>query len=437
MTIPSQNFALYYASVSGWNALLPPREPQQDLPRARNFASIVVGAGYTGLAAARRLAELEPDAEVLVIEASEVGEGASARNSGFLSASAVEPLAHGADTQDEAAARHIRLARAGLDMLRRLVAAHAIDCLWDETAPRFDAAATPQGLREIDARQKARERWGLAGRFVEEPELAKSIGTAYYRRAYSPEGTVFVQPAALIRGLSESLPQNVRLLERTAVTAMSGTGLVRVATTRGEFSSDRVLIAANAHARALGLLRDRMIAIYTYGGLTPELDQGELARLGELPQWGVIPAHRVGTTLRKFANRRFLVRSGDSYERELPVAEVRAMLTRLFRNRYPHMASHELEHVWGGATAITHNGGLYFGRPRPGIFVAAGCNGSGVVRGTINGHLLAEMALGGQSALLSDRLALKGPDWIPPEPFRRIGVSFSIAREQRQAGKEI
>ena len=437
VTIPSAGFAPHYRSLSGWNALLTAREARVELPRTRQVASIVVGAGYTGLAAARRLAELEPGREVLVIEASELGEGAAGRNSGFLSAFPIEPRAHGLDTADHAAARQIRLARAGLELLRRLVIAHDIDCGWDEEAPRLDAAATAKGLAAIAARQSARQRWGLAGHFVESAELTVSTGTTYYRRAYSPHGNVFVQPAALIRGLGESLPESVHLLERTEVTSVSRTGPLRVATTRGEFSADRVLIAANAHARALGLLRDRIIAIYTYGGLTPELDQVELAKLGALPQWGIIPAHRLGTTLRKFANRRFLVRSGDSYERELPLAQVRALLTQLYLSRYPQMASHQLEHVWGGVTAITHNGGLFFGMDRPGLFVSAGCNGSGVVRGTINGHLLAEMACGSQSALLSDRLALKGPSWIPPEPFRQIGVRMSIALEQRQAGQEI
>ena len=437
MTGTSLDSAPRYRSVSGWNALLVPREPREDPPRTHQFASIVVGAGYTGLAAARRLAELEPDREVLVIEASELGEGAAGRNSGFLGATANDPRANGEDTLDQAAVRQIRLARAGLDILRHLVSTHGIDCGWDETGPRFEAAATEKGLVEIAARRTARQRWGLAGRLVEQAELSRLTGTSYYRRAYSPEINVFVQPAALIRGLGESLPPNVRLLERTAVTSLSASQPVRVTTTRGEFSAGRVMIAANAHARRFGMLRDRIIAIYTYAGLTPELEPGELDKLGALPQWGVTPAHRLGTTLRKYANRRFLVRSGDSYEGELPLAHVRAMLTRLFANRYPQMASREFEYVWGGVTAITHNGGLYFGTAGPGIFVAAGCNGSGVVRGTINGHLLAEMACGHQSALLSDRLALKGPSWIPPEPFRRIGVKASIAIEQYQAGKEI
>ena len=61
-----------YHNRSGWNALLPPREVRDVLPSTRNFASVVVGAGYTGLAAARRLAELEPDREVLVVDSSEL-----------------------------------------------------------------------------------------------------------------------------------------------------------------------------------------------------------------------------------------------------------------------------------------------------------------------------------------------------------------------------
>jgi glycine/D-amino acid oxidase-like deaminating enzyme len=149
----------------------------------------------------------------------------------------------------------------------------------------------------------------------------------------------------------------------------------------------------------------------------------------------VIPAHPIGTTLRKVRNR-LLVRSGDSYEREHSTAQVQAMLSKLYRRRYPAMTSHNFKYVWGGVTAITRNGGLYFGQVRPGLYASAGCNGSGVVRGTIHGKLLAEMACGSQSALLSDRLALEGPNWIPPEPIRRIGVRSRILLEQLVAGRE-
>jgi glycine/D-amino acid oxidase-like deaminating enzyme len=424
-----------YQSRSGWNALLPPRQECVDPPSSPVQASVVIGAGYTGLAAARRLAELEPGREVLVIDASSIGEGSAGRNSGFLSVLPNQPLANRHGTLDEAAARQIRLYTAGLSWLRTLVQTKKINCDWDETSPRITAAATQGGERRARATLERNRRWGIEAQDFDQSALSSLLGTTYYRYGYSPKGNAFVQPAALIRGLADTLPPEVRLLENTPVLSIEGSGPFIVKTSRGEFTADRVLVATNVHARALGLLRDRMIAIYTYGGLTPELSTFELEALGEAPQWGVIPAHPVGTTLRKVRNR-LLVRSGDSYEREHSTAQVQAMLSKLYRRRYPAMASHGFEYVWGGVTAITRNGGLYFGQVRPGLYASAGCNGSGVVRGTIHGKLMAEMACGSQSALLSDRLALEGPNWIPPEPMRRIGVRSHILLEQLVAGRE-
>lgn len=73
-----------YQAGSGWNALLPKRQAHTQAPSERHFDAIVIGAGVTGLAAARRIAELEPQARVLLVDASTVGDGSSGRNSGFL-----------------------------------------------------------------------------------------------------------------------------------------------------------------------------------------------------------------------------------------------------------------------------------------------------------------------------------------------------------------
>ena len=68
-----------YRDPCGWNALLPAREPRAPARGAMRVKYAGVGAGYTGLAAARRLAELDPGAEIVVLEGTEVGEGSSAR----------------------------------------------------------------------------------------------------------------------------------------------------------------------------------------------------------------------------------------------------------------------------------------------------------------------------------------------------------------------
>ncbi|MGL4291028.1 MAG: NAD(P)/FAD-dependent oxidoreductase [Phreatobacter sp.] len=424
-----------YKSPSGWNALLPRRIAKEEMPATRRFRTIIVGAGYTGLAAARRLAELAPDEEVLLLESSTIGEGAAGRNSGYLLINPGEPSANAAGFSADWATRQFALAKAGFEELRALVGKHSIACDWDEATPTVTAAATAAVEQSARQTRQTYLDWGLVSKEYDAQDLLRMIGSDYYRYGLQSLSRALVQPAALNRGLADSLPPAVVLLEKTEVVALNDGAPFRVHTTRGEFVADRVFVTNNLHARALGLVRNRMIGIYTYGAFTPELDDAELGRLGDEPRWGILPAHRMGTTMRK-TGRRLLIRSGDSYERERDPGDVRAMLTQLYRRRFPHMRAHDFEHVWGGLTAVTHNGGFAFGEARPGLYLSVGCGGAGVVRGTIHGKLLAELACGVQSALLSDRLKQLGPNWLPPEPLRRLGATAQIAWEQWQAGLE-
>ena len=63
-----------YQQSCGWNALLPPRGPARALEEDLRCDVAIVGAGYTGLAAARRSAELQPGARIAIVDSSEVGE---------------------------------------------------------------------------------------------------------------------------------------------------------------------------------------------------------------------------------------------------------------------------------------------------------------------------------------------------------------------------
>ncbi|MNN72520.1 hypothetical protein D3C81_1885680 [compost metagenome] len=66
----------------------------------------------------------------------------------------------------------------------------------------------------------------------------------------------------------------------------------------------------------------------------------------------------------------------------------------------------------------------------------AGCNGSGVARGTLWGRLLVEMAIGADSALLRDVLGQARPGYLPPRPFFDLGASVRMAWEVRRAKGE-
>jgi glycine/D-amino acid oxidase-like deaminating enzyme len=105
--------------------------------------------------------------------------------------------------------------------------------------------------------------------------------------------------------------------------------------------------------------------------------------------------------------------------------------------RFPQLELDTLapfEHVWGGATGFTYNGAPVWGQARPGLWVSAGCNGGGVVKGTLFGTLLARRAMGEDVPDVADLFGRAS--WMPPEPLRRLGFTLIAMRERRSAGRE-
>jgi glycine/D-amino acid oxidase-like deaminating enzyme len=235
------------------------------------------------------------------------------------------------------------------------------------------------------------------------------------------------------------LPENVRLFEETpAVAVTREADGWRVACPYGSVKARRVLLANNAFARELGAgLRSRLVVMYTYAGLTAPLPASVLASLGGDIRWGLLPAHRLGTTLRRTADGRLMVRSFYGYEREERAERITARLEDCLLRRFPQRASlarPRFELVWGGATGLTYNGAPVWEETAPGLLVSAGCNGGGVVKGTLFGSLLAKKALG--EAVPDVRQLFGTASWMPPEPLRQLGFALMSQVARRTAGLE-
>ncbi|MEE4301193.1 MAG: FAD-binding oxidoreductase [Pseudomonadales bacterium] len=418
-----------HASPCGWNALLPPRTPTATVDGSIHCDLAVVGAGYTGLAAARAWAERRPEDDVRVLEASTVGEGSPGRNSGFLLEIA---LAEDADAGAVARMARINaLTRESMEALRALVRDHQIDARLERRGT-YRAAATARGAAAVDAYGRFLEAAGLAHERLDAKALADRLGTRHYRTGlWSPDCSL-AQPAALIRGLADALPANVTLHEQSPVLALEAAADGhRLRTPRGEVQARRVLLANNGWAGALGAAADRLTPVYTYAALTEPMPE----RLeGSDPEWGLLPAAKLGTTLRRTDDGRLLVRSLYSYREEAAPTIVEARLRASMVRRWPALADAPFAHVWGGTTGITWNGAPVFAAPAEGVLVAAGCNGGGVVKGTLLGELLVRAALGEQ---IPDVGELFGrADRVPPDPIRRIGFAALTALWRWQAGAE-
>jgi glycine/D-amino acid oxidase-like deaminating enzyme len=395
-----------------------------------------VGAGFTGLATARQLARRRPDWRIALVEAQRAGYGASGRNSGFAGA-----ISHRDPTLGLEGSRRLgRLCRAGVDSLRSIVEVRRIDCGWTECG-RIHAAAEGHALRNFEALCRLLEATGEAHDVMDRDALAAAIGTEHYRAAVHVKSTVLLQPAALARGLAAALPENVDLYEESPVASLERDRTWCVRAGGGTIAADRLFLAVNGFAPALGALARRIFPLLTFASLTRVLDAEEQREVGDRDRWGLVSEDRMGATLRRTPDQRILVRGCVRHAPSLRIPErhlerIRAEHRRSLLVRWPELERVDFDFTWGGVMGITLNQGQFFGRLGEELYASVGYNGTGVALGTASGMLLADYALCADSELVRDALALPRPSWLPPEPLLGWGVRSTLAFLRRRAGAE-
>ena len=425
--------ASQYLLSCGWNDCLPARTPNGPLTGHRTADVVVIGAGFTGIACAKRWQSLAPEDEIVLLEATTVGEGNPGRNSGFLLEIALaEDAEAGRVAQLEAANQ---LTRETMASIKEAVDQFGTPGILARLGT-YRAAASPVGLSALERYEAFLAAAGLEYRRLSAAELERELGTPFYKAGlYSPD-CYLAQPAALIRALAKGLPKTVSLFEQSPVLRLDRLpGKWRVVTQEGVITTERVVLANNGFAAKLGFAKANLASVYTYAGLTPRLPESVLDALGTNQEWGLLPTHRLGSTLRRTNDGRLLIRSLHDYERERDASSIRAALKNRLHSRFPQLEGVDFEHLWGGAVGFTFNGGLVWGELERGLFASCGCNGGGTVKGTLLGSLLAERALGQTTP---DALALFGQaSWMPPEPFRAAGFYLTSAWESLQGRSEL
>jgi glycine/D-amino acid oxidase-like deaminating enzyme len=426
---------------NGWNRILPPRAANPSLQGRHRADWIVVGAGFAGLAAARRLAENRPSDSIALVEAHEVAENASGRNSGF----AIDlPHNVGESLQElEGSQCHIRLSRAAIGYLQKQVTAHEIECDWSRRG-KYHAAVSARGTEEILKPFAAElDALGEPLRWLDGEQMKRETGLSYYHAAIYTPGCVLLNPAALTRGLAASLPPNVVLYENSPVIVTSYGGDVELATPEGFVRAPRMILCVNGFAKEFGFFRDRLLRFAAFASLTRPLQESEQQALGGSRDWGITPANAfVSSTLRYTRDHRILLRHHILYAPHHGVtpaklAKARKNHYRIFLKRFPMLQEVTFDHTWAGYVCLSRNHAPGFGRVASNIWAAVCQNAVGVTKGTIAGVLAADMACGEDNALIADMESLGRPEKLPPPPFRDWGVRlknrFDLWRYRHEA----
>jgi glycine/D-amino acid oxidase-like deaminating enzyme len=429
-----------YDGANVWYNLLPPPGPPAVLAGTRRCKFAVLGGGFVGLAAARRLGENEPSAEIILVEALRIGQGASGANSGFIiDVPHKRDLAHPSLERKQ---RIHRLNRAAIQWLEELVQRHGIDCQWTR-AGKFQAAVGTRGLRFLEAYREMLGNFGSTHEVLDAAETSARLGTSYYRGSvYTPDG-ILMQPAALCRGLAESLPENVTILENSPVLRVEPVGRGwRLQGVQGTVEAECLLLGSNVFSRDLGFLKGRMVPVMTFASLTRPLEPDERSLYQGLPSWGLTPADHAGASLRLTPDGRFLFRSEYRYAPAyVTSAADRARVGMIHRDgfirRYPMLARVPFENTWCGVCGLSRNYEAFFGEVRPGVFFSGVHQSVGAARGTISGLLLADMACGRPNPLVEDmQFVSPGPNLLPPEPLLGLGARARMSIQRWQSRSE-
>ncbi|KNG93245.1 NAD(P)/FAD-dependent oxidoreductase [Pseudaestuariivita atlantica] len=431
---------------AAWNRLLPDPRPPQPLDGAQTADWLVIGAGFAGLAAARRLAELHPGDRITLLDATRIGDGPAGRNSGFMI-----DLPHDLSSSDYAG--QIARDRATTADNRRAIAfASRMAEEFDLPREAFDPCGKINGAAtEAGARHNADYARHLATmqedhRRLDAQDMREVTGTTFYRDGLFTPGTVMLQPAMFVRGIASGLVSNrVTIHEASPVTGLHRDGDWVATTERGRVTAPRVILAVNGHLERFGHATRRLVHVHTYASITRPLTAAEVATLGGAARWGITPADPLGTTVRRVSGTggdRIVIRNHVTYD---PGCEAgpgwQAAITRRhdasFAARFPMLGSVSIEYRWGGRLCLARNGAQVIGEIDEGLYAACCQNGLGTVRGTLAGLLAAEDASGIASDALTRARAQDLPDRLPPAWLSTPAARARIWWGQRRAGREL
>jgi len=429
---------------AAWNRLLPEAGPVTPLEGKTTSDWLIIGAGFAGLAAARRLSLTCPGDRITVLDATRVGEGPAGRNSGFMI-----DLPHdlssnsysGAPDRDRAQTEDNRMAIRFVEDM-----AQAFD-LPEEAFRRtgkINAAATDKGLRLNTDYARHLSALGEDHDTLDAAAMRDLTGIDYYRGGLFTPGAATIQPAMFVRGVAGGLRSNrVTLHEDSPVTKLERQGDWVATTPKGQVTAPRVILAVNGHLNSFGIARDRLMHVFTYASMTRALTAEEVHRLGGNPNWGVLPADPQGTTVRRVSGAggdRIVIRNTFTFDPEMEVSDTR--IARVgqtheasFRARFPMLADVDMEYRWGGRLCLSLNGVQLVDEIEGGLFTACCQNGLGTTRGTLAGMLAADLATGTPSPAL-ERMRGATAKRLPPSPIAKMGANLRLGWGARRAGRE-
>ncbi|HEU4423516.1 MAG TPA: FAD-dependent oxidoreductase [Pilimelia sp.] len=363
----------------------------------------IVGGGFTGLWSAHFLKEAEPSADIHVLDAAQVGAGASGLAGGFLYLAPSKVLRrllwyYG---REKAAGVYRSVARSIVE-IGRFCRQHGVDADYESTG-MLQVVTSSKQLARLELQMKRADRTGLSGFKLLAGDAARErIGSPVVRAAVKTSGAL-VNPHRLVHGLARVVRgQGVAIHEQTAVTGISRVGdKFRVTTARGVVTAREVVVATGGWQHTFPELRQRTCPIWTYAVVTEPLSDAQLGRVAWPGREGLANISNFPIGARLTPDNRVMWTGGrwhyyagrDTDPAHVANEQAYAALRQSFAEFFPAWRDVRFTHSYGGIIDWSRNFIPQFGRTPSGIVYAHGYTGNGLAASHTGGKIVRDLVL--------------------------------------------
>jgi glycine/D-amino acid oxidase-like deaminating enzyme len=379
---------------------MPSADASGALPETADVA--VIGAGFTGLSAARTLAKR--GAKVAVLESETIGWGASSRNGGMV----LTGMKLGVNKLismygRERTSRMYAASLATIDCVEQIIRDEGVNCSFSRCG-HLEVACKQKHFDDYARQAEVIEReFHHKLRVVERGELSAEIGSNIYYGGMVDEDSAGLNPAAYAAGLARAATQaGATIFERARVERIErdsrhGEAGWRLETSRGTVWAHEILVGTSGYTgRATPALQKKIVPIGSFIIATEVLPE-KLARELSPRNRMIYDSKNYLYYYRLTPDGRMLFGGRAAFfpENNQTVRRSAEILRRGVIDVYPQLADARVDYVWGGTLDFTFDIMPHAGQI-DGMYYALGYAGHGVAMATYQGQKVAELMAGEQ-----------------------------------------